>query len=262
MFKNRFVGDYETMEQSNASNALVDFTGGVAQPVSLDAYDLASTETRQDLFRMLYEASQSKSLVVACISCSAQERMSTTSDGLFKGLTYFVSSVVGPNLDPKVKEHLGKNKLGLIRLRNPLGNKEWTGKWNESSEPMKQLAQKERQKFGITYVNDSEFWMDFDDFLDKFTNIDMCHFLNTSFFSSGKSFTEAAFKSEWTTGPDGSKKDRSGGGEASKSFLNNPQFLFEITNPSEEVIISLETSGNDLNERAIGIHIMRVADNQ
>ncbi|CAD5113955.1 DgyrCDS3115 [Dimorphilus gyrociliatus] len=258
----KFIGDYESMNMTNASNALVDFTGGVAQPISFEDYDLLSTEVRQEIFKMLFEASQNKSLMIVRKQCSAEEKLTTSSDGLYNGLNYFVSSVLGPNLESKVKDYLGKNKLGLIRVRNPLGNKEWNGKWNEQSEPMKQLSPKEKQKNGILYSNDSEFWMDFDEFLDKFTNVDICHFLNTSFFSAGKSLNETAFKGEWSIGAAGTKKDRSGGNETQKTFLNNPQYLFEISNVKDDVIISLETSGKDMNERAIGLHIMRVADNQ
>ena len=66
--------------------------------------------------------------------------------------------------------------------------------------------------------------MSFDDFIIHFSNVDICHFVNTSFFSIKKSWHEAMFKGEWIGGARGSTKDRAGGSENHQAtFLANPQ---------------------------------------
>ena len=60
--------------------------------------------------------------------------------------------------------------------------------------------------------------MSFDDFTRLFTNVDICHFVNTAFFTTKKSWSEAIWHSQWTV------SGRNGGGNyESATFLSNPQ---------------------------------------
>ncbi len=66
--------------------------------------------------------------------------------------------------------------------------------------------------------------MSFDDFIVNYTNVDICHFVNTAIFSIKKSWSEAMMHGEWTVGVTGSNRDRAGGNdEFPKTFLGNPQ---------------------------------------
>ena len=69
------------------------------------------------------------------------------------------------------------------------------------------------------------FRMCFDDFATYFARVDICHFVNTSFFSLKKTWSEALLHGEWTDGARGSKQDRNGGCRevSPNTFLNNPQ---------------------------------------
>ena len=60
--------------------------------------------------------------------------------------------------------------------------------------------------------------MSFDDFVKNFTNMDICHMINTSIFSFRKTWKEGSCVSAW-------KKPHLSGGCANheKTFLNNPQ---------------------------------------
>jgi hypothetical protein len=54
--------------------------------------------------------------------------------------------------------------------------------------------------------------------MNTFTNIDICHFVNTSIISIKKSWSEALFHGEWTV------SGRNGGSDYnSPTFLSNPQ---------------------------------------
>ena len=91
------------------------------------------------------------------------------------------------------------------------------------SEEWDSLTSNERNKMGLTFQSDGEFWMPFSEFCTFFTHVEICHFVNTSFFSLKKTWTESLLRGEWTTGAKDSKKDRSGGCDDFDSYLENPQ---------------------------------------
>ena len=64
----------------------------------------------------------------------------------------------------------------FVRVRNPWGNKqEWKGRWSDGSREWNKLSEKEKNKFGLTFDVDGEWWMDFDDFLTNYNELEMCH---------------------------------------------------------------------------------------
>ena len=57
-----------------------------------------------------------------------------------------------------------------------------------------------------------------EDFFNNFTNVDICHFVNTSIFSLKKSWSENMYHSQWHV------SGRNGGSDwNSTTFLSNPQ---------------------------------------
>ena len=59
--------------------------------------------------------------------------------------------------------------------------------------------------------------MSFDDFVKNFSNMDICHMINTSFFSFSKKYKESVFYGSWK------KPHLSGGCGNYDTFLQNPQ---------------------------------------
>ena len=55
------------------------------------------------------------------------------------------------------------------------------------------ISDKDRDKLGLTFDDDGEFWMPFDDFLHQFTELSICRLLNTSLFSFSKTWRESRF---------------------------------------------------------------------
>ena len=75
--------------------------------------------------------------------------------------------------------------------------------------------------------------MAFDDFVSYLTNVDICHFVNTSIISLKKSWNESIMHSEWSV------QGRNGGCDYdSPTFLSNPQVYFS-TNTLFFIEISL-----------------------
>ena len=57
------------------------------------------------------------------------------------------------------------NILEMIRLRNPWGSKEWNGAFSDGDEKWNNISQSEKDKIGLNFEDDGEFWMLFDDFV-------------------------------------------------------------------------------------------------
>lgn len=79
----------------------------------------------------------------------------------------------------------------LMMIRNPWGNGEWTGDWSDDSElwtiRMQNLA-------GYTNFDkeDGIFWMDYEDFLDEFSEIYVCRTYNET-----QGWKELMIEDEW-----------------------------------------------------------------
>ena len=58
--------------------------------------------------------------------------------------------------------------------------------------------------------------MSFEDFCKNYTHIDLCHLINTSFFTLSKTWHEGKGMGEW-------KAHRCGGSVGNENFLQNPQ---------------------------------------
>ena len=152
----------------------------------------------------------------------------------------------------------------MIRLKNPWGAQEWLGPWSDHSDEWRRVPKSERERMGLTFEDDGEFWMEFCDFLKYFDEISICRTINTSVLSMRKTWSEGLCFAHWTN------PDRAGGCINNRdSFCLNPQFRFEIENDDrekpDEVLVNLD----QLNLRylgkenlTIGFLIMRVEDNR
>lgn len=67
-FLPRLNGCYEALEGGNTAEALIDFTGGVSEPLSLDRQALAlHGDHRRTLFQTLTKAHECKALITCSI---------------------------------------------------------------------------------------------------------------------------------------------------------------------------------------------------
>ena len=78
-----------------------------------------------------------------------------------------------------------KGSVNLVRIRNPWGNDcEWTGAWSDKSSEWSDIAESERKKLGLSFDNDGEFWMSYDDFIKYYTKLEICHLSPDSEFET------------------------------------------------------------------------------
>ncbi|CAH1789673.1 unnamed protein product [Owenia fusiformis] len=258
----KLYGDYESLVNGCTADTLVDFTGGVAESHDLTLFDLHDKDGLNNFFLDLRDGIENRSLITACISCEKDEIGQECEQGLKKGHSYGVTAIKKIEVMKNLKAQLG-NELYLVRIRNPWGTEEWTGAWSDNSREWQMVNAQDRDKMGIVFDKEGEFWMSFDDFLKHFTGIDVCHFVNTAFFSLKRTWHEALLPGNWT-------RELSGGcsAENPQGFLFNPQFVFDINGPKDVIMISLEQDDAGKERKLgsshdqIGFHVMKVETNR
>ncbi|BFZ25902.1 hypothetical protein BsWGS_28940 [Bradybaena similaris] len=261
----KMYGDYESLGAGHASDALVDFTGGVSEKLVLKSLNLSDPANKQAFFQKLEEASDNSALINCLIKCDPKLIGTDGPQGLVLGQGYNVTMVKTIEIRRSMQGSVGVPALQMVRVFNPWQTKEWTGPWSDGSEEWQKIPKNEWFKLGVKFASEGEFWMSFDDFISHFTDVDICHFVNTSFFTLKKSWNESLLFGAW------SSSGRNGGNVfESKTFLSNPQYVFDITTDEHDsLMVSVEQRdvkadrvavGDDKN--TIGFYIIKVEANR
>uniref|UniRef100_A0A8C4RPF4 Calpain-5-like n=1 Tax=Erpetoichthys calabaricus TaxID=27687 RepID=A0A8C4RPF4_ERPCA len=233
-------GCYEALEGGNTAEALVDFTGGISEPVCLDQGKISEgQDERKHLYKNLMKAYSRGALISCSIRPAQGEALeSQMGCGLVKGHAYGVTEVRKLRLGTGLLSFFRTSRLYMIRMRNPWGTTEWSGPWSDGSQEWNQVSKHEREKLGVTVSDDGEFWMNFDDFCSYFTDLVICRRINTSLLSFHKTWLEACLFGEWVPGQ--GLNNRSGGCINHRdTFLQNPQFMFEVVH-KEDILFCLQ----------------------
>jgi len=265
-------GSYEALDGGNLSDALVDFTGGVSELVSLEndagVKVFEEDQKKNELYNRVFEEVSEHALVCCAIRARKGEEQEKTEYGLVKGHAYGITAVKKVPIGDTglVAFFKGREKVALVRLRNPWGEKEWSGAFSDGSLEWRSISSKEKEKLGLVTEDDGEFWMPWDDFVIQFTDLSINHIINTSLFSFSKTWKEYVSLSAWT------RPDRAGGClNHPTTFLNNPQYRFDINSKEEEeeVIVQLSQMDDGSNvllkdklKLVIGFHLLKVESNR
>ncbi|KAK2545439.1 Capn6 [Columba livia] len=233
----KLAGSYEALDGGSAADAIVDFTGAVAESI-----DLTSSGSTSE----------------------AETKM-----GLVIGHAYSVTAIRKLRLGESLIFSFNAEKLFMIRLRNPWGKKEWNGAWSDNSEEWKKVSDSERKSLGLTLENDGEFWMTFEDWCKNFTDVDICRIVNTSYFSIHKTWEKKMMRGAWAKNSE-PLLNRSGGCFDNKeTFLQNPQFVFDVKKTEDKVLVSLQQEDRRKYKKEgkgdsipIGFEIFKVEDNR
>ncbi|XP_032115045.1 calpain-5 [Sapajus apella] len=267
----KLAGCYQALDGGNTADALVDFTGGVSEPIDLTEGDFANDETkRNQLFERMLKVHSRGGLISASIKAmTAADMEARLACGLVKGHAYAVTDVRKVRLGHGLLAFFKSEKLDMIRLRNPWGEREWNGPWSDTSEEWQKVSKSEREKMGVTVQDDGEFWMTFEDVCRYFTDIIKCRLINTSYLSIHKTWEEARLHGAWMQHED-PRQNRSGGCINHKdTFFQNPQYIFDVKKPEDEVLICIQQRPKRSTRRegkgenlAIGFDIYKVEENR
>ncbi|XP_062861179.1 calpain-5a [Trichomycterus rosablanca] len=265
----KLYGCYEVLDGGNTADALVDFTGGVSEPIDLlEGRFGQEEEARNQLFERVLKVHNRGGLISCSIRATSQADMEARLDcGLVKGHAYAVTDVHRIRLGHGLLAYFKSEKLTMIRMRNPWGEREWNGAWSDSSEEWQRVSKGERENLGVTVQDDGEFWMTFEDFSKYFTDLILCRLINTSYISIHKTWEEAVIFGAWSHNED-PLRNRSGGCINHKTtYLQNPQYVFDVKKPEDEVLICLQQKDKRSQQGkkenlAIGFDIQRVELNR
>ncbi|CAI5773513.1 calpaincalpain-5 [Podarcis lilfordi] len=267
----KLSGCYEALDGGNTADALVDFTGGVSEPIDLLEGGYANDEAKRNvLFERVLKVYNRGGLISCSIKATSAADMEARLDcGLVKGHAYAVTDVRRVRLGHGLLSYFKSEKLDMIRLRNPWGEKEWNGPWSDTSEEWQKVSNSEREKLGMTVQDDGEFWMTFEDFCRYFTDIIKCRLINTSYLSIHKTWEEVVLRGAWTKHED-PLKNRCGGCVNNRdTFLQNPQYVFDVKKTEDEVLICIQQKPKQTNRKegkgenlAIGFDIYKVELNR
>ncbi|XP_063026416.1 calpain-6 [Melospiza melodia melodia] len=267
----KLAGSYQALDGGCAAEALVDFTGAVAESINLEEGKYGELIPEQmKLFEDLMKVHKRGGFISCSISESpGRPSEAETEKGLIVGHAYSVTAIRKLRLGETMVLSFKAQKLFMIRLRNPWGKKEWHGAWSDSSEEWKKVSDSERKNLGLTVENDGEFWMTFEDWCKNFTDVDICRTVNTSCFSLHKTWEKEMMYGAWAKHPE-PLLNRSGGCfDNRETFLQNPQYLFDVKKAQDKVLVSLqqedrrkykkEGKGDNI---TIGFEILKVEDNR
>ncbi|KFD61428.1 hypothetical protein M514_26389 [Trichuris suis] len=244
-------GCYESLSGGTLAEALVAITGGVPFTIKLnkDVY-LDSPTARMELFNQLKKAFNEKALMAVSINANTLEEVEEPLEcGLLKGHSYAITEVKRLSLDSRFQSLFSSlfntpEKVMMVRLQNPWGEKEWNGAWSDG--------------------------MSWEDLCSYFTTIDLCYQYETSLFSLNSRYHEHIFHGVWQCGDakDG-WSDRSGGCANNKlTCLRNPQYRLDVLEDNSELIASLMQRGLGQRRRqkstylTIGLMLVKVEDNR
>lgn len=261
-------GCYEYLDGGNLSEALQDFSGGICETIKLNDDCSDKDKNKYDNFyETIKKAFDRKSLMACAINVRSNSEMEQKlACGLVKGHAYGITkvesiTVKGNSLFSFLP--IGREKLYMIRLRNPWGKSEWKGRWSDFSKEWQNVPKSEREKIGLSFEDDGEFFMELCDFVLFFNQLSICRTINTNLLTLRKTWSEAKVYGEWKI------PDKAGGCINNiDTFCDNPQYMFEIYNNSEksdELLVNLDQIGLrfiNKDNLTIGFFIMRVEDNR
>ncbi|XP_030638741.1 calpain-1 catalytic subunit-like [Chanos chanos] len=211
----KVCGSYADMDGGNISEALKDFTGGLAMTFQLN-------EPPEQLWELMCRAGQSESLM-GCITppgASATWNNSLLPNGLVKEHAYAITAVT---------EVISNGRpVRLVRIFNPWGYMEWTGDWSDRSPMWKTVNEKTQKLNNIT--DNGEFWMSMEDFLKNFTQLNICsQSIDVLAGTSASQWTCQFHHGRWVVGTTagGSTNDLD-------SFWKNPQYCVRLTKMDDD----------------------------
>jgi len=219
----KLMGSYESLKGGSTCEAMEDFTGGVTE-----MFDLAKAPP--NLLTVMLKAYDRGSLMGCSIDADPHRVEAELENGLIMGHAYSVTAVKQTSINTGRVQ----GKLAMIRIRNPWGNgSEWKGAWSDGSPEWSILTEEQKAELGLSFEDDGEFWMSFDDFKKCFQKLEVCNLGPDSMDEDNVSDKK---KWECYKEHNGWVNRVSAGGCRNflDSFWTNPQFRMTLTDPDDD----------------------------
>jgi len=212
-------GSYDALRGGTTCEAMVDLTGGLTE-----FFDIQTADSPPNLYSIIKKAFERGSLIGCSIEAQDEsQRENELPNGLVKGHAYSITYV----LDLEV----GGRQIPMLRLRNPWsGTSEWNGPWCDKSREWSMISDYEKQKIGLVFEADGEFWISFHDFSKNFTRVELCNLTPDELDSNvQRQWHAQMFEGSWIRG-----QTAGGCRNNLNTFAMNPQFVITLTDPDED----------------------------
>ncbi|XP_039424312.1 calpain-2 catalytic subunit isoform X3 [Corvus cornix cornix] len=134
-------------------------------------------------------------------------------------------SLLGCSIDVNFRGTVQK----LIRIRNPWGEVEWTGKWNDNCPNWSGVDPEVRERLTRRH-EDGEFWMAFNDFLRHYSRLEICNLTPDTLASDRyKKWSLLKLDGNWRRGA-----TAGGCRNYPNTFWTNPQYLIKLEEEDED----------------------------
>ncbi|KAL1383959.1 hypothetical protein pipiens_013096 [Culex pipiens pipiens] len=218
----KLFGSYETLRGGSASEAMVDFTGGVAE-----TYEMK--DAPKDLFQIIEKGFRNHAMFACSLEPDPYKPEAETPQGLIRGHAYSLTMAKMVDIQtPNVK-----GKIPLLRLRNPWGNaNEWNGAWSDKSAEWQYIPEATKREIGLIFEVDGEFWMSMQDFTKYFDRIEICNLSPDCPIVRQKGeypWKQSAFEGEWVIG-----NTAGGCRNHIETFWHNPQYVVTLDDPDKD----------------------------
>tara|TARA_B110000305_G_C19439053_1_gene640737 strand:+ start:193 stop:1578 length:1386 start_codon:yes stop_codon:yes gene_type:complete len=236
-------GTYEMLNGGAMNEALVDLTGGVAEKFHLRAPETAELIDGGQFWKDLKKWHQQGFLLGAANTVKDEQghqEEGMGNSGILFNHAYGIQ---------QIKE---VDNLQLIRIRNPWGQGEWTGKFADEDEAWDDHKGL-KEKLNYVFKNDGNWWMRYDDFCAHFNKLYLCKIFPST-------WAQYAISQQWNGntagGPypiDSAPAEEEKDGEGAKNdtndrWFNNPQFRISVTKKTT-LIISLMQEDEKVSKR-------------
>jgi hypothetical protein len=234
----KLFGCYQTLISGFIDDGLADLTGFVCEKRNLhDKNGIFPDADIEKFWDYLSQMKANKCLMGCSVSGGTEKNVviDGVNTGIMSGHAYGLNDVFeldAPDKDKDRKTHR------LLRVRNPWGRGEWTGKWADDSEEaelheqkiLNYIAELEDDEKFEPFKNDGTFLINFQSWRDVYNKIFVANDFPDDWWA-------VRFSSAWTpTCSGGLPLERTPA--ANKRFAENPQYLF-ATNQDCELFVSL-----------------------
>ncbi|XP_076028205.1 calpain-2 catalytic subunit-like [Genypterus blacodes] len=208
-------GCYEALSGGSTTEGFEDFTGGIAE-----VHELRNPGPH--LFHIIQKALSRGALMGCSIDItSSSDSEAVTSQKLVKGHAYSVTGAAQVEYDG--------DKVNLIRIRNPWGQVEWTGRWSDNSMEWRRINDEDRERLSHC-AEDGEFWMSFTDFLRHYSRLEICNLTPDALTDDSYSkWALSKFDGTWRRG-----STAGGCRNFPNSFWTNPQFVIKLDEEDDD----------------------------
>jgi hypothetical protein len=214
------------------TEAMVDLTGGVSEKFHFRAPEVTEAIEGGQFWKDLKKY-HAQGFLLGCAN-TVKDDNGNLEDGMGNSGILF-NHAYGIQ---QIKEVDG---LFLIRIRNPWGQGEWTGKFADEDEAWDDHKGL-KEKLNYVFKNDGNWWMRYEDFCAHFNKLYLCKIFPST-------YAQYSIHGEWVEnfagGPypfeveaDNDKSKEPSKNDSNDRWFNNPQFRLSVTKRTN-LIISL-----------------------